>query len=54
MSFKTRINQIRRTVIWNLAKGVGNSYTEPEYGSCDILKIKKVLIIRPNHRLGNQ
>ncbi|WP_282123413.1 glycosyltransferase family 9 protein [Algibacter mikhailovii] len=54
MSFKSRINHIRRTVIWNLAKGVGNSYTEPAYGSCDVLKVKKVLIIRPNHRLGNQ
>ncbi|WP_298535363.1 glycosyltransferase family 9 protein [uncultured Algibacter sp.] len=54
MSFKTRVNHIRRTVIWNLAKSVGNSYTEPEYGSCDVLMIKKVLIIRPNHRLGNQ
>ena len=54
MSFKTRINHIRRTVIWSLAKGVGGSYIEPEFGSCDVLKIKKVLIIRPNHRLGNQ
>ena len=54
MSFKARVNHIRRTVIWSLAKGVGGSYTEPEYGSCDVLKIKKVLIIRPNHRLGNQ
>ncbi|WP_136481045.1 glycosyltransferase family 9 protein [Cognatitamlana onchidii] len=54
MSFKSQINQIRRTVIWSLAKSVGGSYKEPEYGSCDVTKIKKVLIIRPNHRLGNQ
>ena len=54
MTFKSRVNHIRRRVMWSITKGVGNSYTEPEYGSLDILKVKKVLIIRPNHRLGNQ
>lgn len=54
MTFKSRINHIRRNIMWSITKGVGNAYIEPEYGSLDVSKIKKVLIIRPNHRLGNQ
>ncbi|WP_228530325.1 glycosyltransferase family 9 protein [Tamlana sp. I1] len=38
----------------SLTKRVGSSYTEPQKGDLKIEAIKKVLIIRPNHRLGNQ
>lgn len=54
MSFKRRINQIRRKITHSITKNVGSSYSEPEVGSLNITDIKKVLIIRPNHRLGNQ
>ncbi|MEC3908137.1 glycosyltransferase family 9 protein [Tamlana sp. 2201CG12-4] len=54
MSFKLRINHIRRKVMHRITKSIGDSYTEPEYGSLNPEDIKKVLIIRPNHRLGNQ
>jgi len=35
-------------------KRVGNSYHIPDAGSLEIASVKRVLIIRPNHRLGNQ
>lgn len=37
-----------------ITKNIGKSYTEPVRNSSKKLEIKKVLIIRPNHRLGNQ
>jgi len=54
MSFKTRINNIRRKITQSITRHIGNSYSEPEKGSLKIEDIKKVLIIRPNHCLGNQ
>lgn len=38
----------------SITKNVGRSYKEPVPGSLKIEDIKKVLIVRPNHRLGNQ
>ena len=38
----------------SITKNVGSSYTEPKKGDFKISDIKRVLIIRPNHRLGNQ
>lgn len=38
----------------SITKNIGSSYTEPKKGELHISEIKKVLIIRPNHRLGNQ
>ncbi len=37
-----------------ITKNVGGSYKIPEVDSTKKLDIKKVLIVRPNHRLGNQ
>lgn len=54
MNFKVRINRIRRRIMRSITKNIGSSYTEPKKGDIDISEIKKVLIIRPNHRLGNQ
>lgn len=54
MTFKTRINNIRRKLMNSITKNVGSSYSEPKIGDLKIDDIKKVLIIRPNHRLGNQ
>lgn len=54
MSFKTGVNHIRRRIMRSITKNVGSSYTEPKKGSLKIEDVKRVLIIRPNHRLGNQ
>ncbi|WP_067149302.1 glycosyltransferase family 9 protein [Pseudotamlana agarivorans] len=54
MSFKIKINNYRRKIMHALTKRVGASYVEPRKGDLHIKDIKKVLIIRPNHRLGNQ
>jgi len=54
MKFKNRINIIRRSIMRSITKNIGSSYSEPEKGEIKISDIKKVLIIRPNHRLGNQ
>lgn len=37
-----------------ITKNIGSTYSEPKKGDIKISDIKKVLIIRPNHRLGNQ
>ena len=37
-----------------ITKNVGSSYSEPVYDANATIDIKKVIIIRPNHRLGNQ
>lgn len=54
MSFKGWINQKRRLVMNALTKRVGSSHIEPTTEVGKNIKIKSVLIIRPNHRLGNQ
>ncbi len=54
MSFKSWINQKRRIVMYNITKRVGSSYLEPTVEVGKSIVVKKVLIIRPNHRLGNQ
>lgn len=54
MIFKKRINNYRRKIMRSITKNVGSTYIEPKKGTIDISDIKTVLIIRPNHRLGNQ
>lgn len=54
MSFKQKINQYRRQIMNVITKSIGNSYSEPKIKIGQKINIKKVLIIRPNHRLGNQ
>lgn len=38
----------------SITKNIGSSYSEPKKGDIQISDIKNILIIRPNHRLGNQ
>ncbi|GAA4936959.1 hypothetical protein GCM10023314_06620 [Algibacter agarivorans] len=54
MKVPKSINSIRRRVMHSITKNIGNSYTDPTVDTSKKLDIKKVLIIRPNHRLGNQ
>ncbi|MEP1488370.1 MAG: glycosyltransferase family 9 protein [Algibacter sp.] len=37
-----------------ITKNIGSSYSDPVFDPNKKIEIKKVLIIRPNHRLGNQ
>lgn len=51
MSYKTRINKWRRTLFRSLTKNILNSQIDRTIKGTDI---RRILIIRPNHRLGNQ
>jgi ADP-heptose:LPS heptosyltransferase len=48
-----KLNKIWRKVIWGLAKNVGTSGVSEVDPSAPV-EIRKILICRPNHRLGNQ
>ncbi len=48
---KKKINAIRRSVMKSLTKNIGKSQQKKQSGGA--MKVKKVLISRPNHRLGN-
>lgn len=54
MSFKSNINQFRRVVTKSLTKGIvnKNKLSEIQNGKTGF-ELKRVLISRPNHRLGN-
>ncbi|WP_406683712.1 glycosyltransferase family 9 protein [Seonamhaeicola sp. MEBiC1930] len=54
MSFKIRVNNIRRKFMKSITKNVGSTYSKKLKGSLNNEEVKNVLIIRPNHRLGNQ
>lgn len=48
---KKKINAVRRSVMKGLTKNIGSSQINPKHQK-DV-KIKRILISRPNHRLGN-
>ena len=50
MSIKTRANHLRRKLFKQLTR---NLFTPPVTGQEKLGDVKRVLIIRPNHRLGN-
>jgi len=54
MGFNKNINHIRRRLMNQITKRIGSSYSEPKIDLNKKIEIKKILIIRPNHRLGNQ
>ncbi|MCU7613936.1 lipopolysaccharide heptosyltransferase family protein [Chryseobacterium sp. GMJ5] len=51
MKISKKINAVRRSVMQNLTKNIGKSHST--IGNKEDLVIRKVLITRPNHRLGN-
>jgi len=53
MTFKKKINVFRRFIMHSLTKGVGNAQHGPSLKPGEKVEIKKILISRPNHRLGN-
>ncbi len=54
MKVPNSINVYRRKIMHFITKNIGSSQTEPEFDANTKIEINKVLIIRPNHRLGNQ
>ncbi len=51
MSFKTKINAVRRKITRSLTKNIGT--TKLGQNPDSKIELKNVLICRPNHRLGN-
>ncbi|MEO5978117.1 MAG: glycosyltransferase family 9 protein [Chryseolinea sp.] len=51
MDFKKRVNQVRRKIMYGLTKNVGSS--KAGRNPLDRAQLQKILISRPNHRLGN-
>ena len=54
MKVSTRINILRMRVMHRLTKNIGNSNKKINLKPGEKPTIKRVLISRPNHRLGNQ
>lgn len=53
MSKHPKVNNYRRNIMKSLTKGIGKGH-EPKQGNLtDLTAVKRVLIIRANHRLGN-
>lgn len=53
MSFMKRVNVIRRRITYYLTKNIGKSPDLKFVDADSKTEIKKILICRPNHRLGN-
>ena len=53
VSFSGRVNDFRRKIMFGLTKNVGKSNMKKALARESQIDIKKILIIRPNHRLGN-
>ena len=54
MKVPKRVNFVRSKVMKGLTKNIGRSYSNPKIDPNNKIEIKKILISRPNHRLGNQ
>lgn len=52
MSFKTKVNHYRRIIMRSLTEGIGKD-SLTKINKNEVLKLNKVLVSRPNHRLGN-
>jgi ADP-heptose:LPS heptosyltransferase len=53
MSVLEKVNQIRRILTQGLTKNIGRSYRSDHSSIPEESSIKRILISRPNHRLGN-
>lgn len=53
MKVSPRINSFRRNVMQSLTKHIGTSDSCSDFDNVDPDSIRRVLICRPNHRLGN-
>lgn len=53
MSVLTKVNQYRRSIMRGLTKNIGKPKEDPSFVLVDKMEIKRVLVCRPNARLGN-
>lgn len=53
MSFKSKVNVYRRKLTHSLTFGLGKNSPQTMQKKAHLFKMKRVLISRPNHRLGN-
>ncbi|HLA55460.1 MAG TPA: glycosyltransferase family 9 protein [Flavobacterium sp.] len=53
MTFFTKVNNIRRQVMHLLTSNIGHSHRLQAFELIDTGNIKRILVCRPNHRLGN-
>ena len=53
MGLKKNINNFRRTLFRGVTKNIGHSYVDLQVGQNGKVEIKRILVCRPNHRLGN-
>lgn len=54
MNNQNRINKLRRVLMRSLTKDVGTTHTNIKKEGDTNASVKKILVSRPNHRLGNQ
>lgn len=54
MDILKKVNIVRRKITKQLTKNIGRNTANITFNYSDTRKVKKVLIVRPNHRLGNQ
>ncbi|WP_213521462.1 glycosyltransferase family 9 protein [Nonlabens sp.] len=53
MKVPKTIDRLRRNLFRSITRQIGSKTKKQDLSNIDLNKIKKVLIIRPNHRLGN-
>lgn len=53
MKVSRKVNNIRRNIMQAVTRNIGSSQSDPDFTIHDAADIKRVLICRPNHRLGN-
>ena len=53
MNFLKKVNEIRRNTILGVTKNIGNSIADRNINLSSGGEINRILICRPNHRLGN-
>lgn len=54
MKVSKKVNKLRMRLMHRLTKNIGSSHVEENLASGEKPNIKRILISRPNHRLGNQ
>jgi ADP-heptose:LPS heptosyltransferase len=53
MKVPNKVDRFRRNLMHNLTKQIGSDLHKERLEGIDVSKILRVLIVRPNHRLGN-
>jgi ADP-heptose:LPS heptosyltransferase len=54
MKFKNKVNEVRRSILHRLTQKIGNARETNVNRSFSPERTRRILIIRPNNRLGNQ